>query len=81
MPDALGGEIDAHRPLAEIAQDDALAEAASVLAGTAESAISSLHSVRTGTAISNISIAVTLQFDGKLKVSSPSSSGAPPCPP
>ena len=68
--------------LDEVAQHDALAEAAAVLAGAAESGISSLHSVSTGTAISNISIGVTLQFDGKLSVSRPSSSSnAPPCPP
>src|SRR6266851_6134609 len=46
-----------------------------------ESGISSLHSVRTGTAISNISIAVTLQFEGKLRVSRPSISERAPCPP
>lgn len=39
-----------------------------------ESVISLLHSVRAGTATANVPIAVTLQFDRKIGVSSPSNS-------
>ena len=81
MAHPLGGKVDAHRALAEIAQDDALAEAAAMFSGAAEIRNQLLALGQNRTAISNISIAVTLQFEGKLRVSRPSISERAPCPP